>query len=56
MYLPDVSERIQFYKELGCGNFEWYMVDMYPDLYIVPFKDILLHGEICLLFHASFLQ
>ncbi|XP_076818442.1 polypeptide N-acetylgalactosaminyltransferase 4-like isoform X1 [Clavelina lepadiformis] len=44
--IPDVSERKAFLEGMGCGNFEWFMTEVYPDLYIVPYKEIILHGEI----------
>ena len=44
--IPDVSERKAFLEGMGCGNFEWFMREVYPDLYIVPYKEIILHGEV----------
>ena len=47
MPLPDVSKRKLLIKQLQCGNFQWYITTIYPDLYVVPYKDIVLHGEVC---------
>ncbi|XP_078485798.1 polypeptide N-acetylgalactosaminyltransferase 4 isoform X1 [Ciona intestinalis] len=44
--LPNVDERKQLHEDLQCGNFEWYMHEVFPDLYVVQNKDLILTGEI----------
>nr|CAB3248247.1 polypeptide N-acetylgalactosaminyltransferase 4-like [Phallusia mammillata] len=46
MLIPDLDKRRQLHDELQCGNFEWFMNEIYPDLHIVPYEDLILHGEI----------
>ncbi|XP_053190689.1 polypeptide N-acetylgalactosaminyltransferase 15-like [Scomber japonicus] len=31
---PDITERLQLKKTLGCRNFQWYLTTVYPQLYI----------------------
>jgi len=45
MDVPDVKLRRKSIEEMQCGNFEWYMMNVAPT-HIVPYKDIISHGEI----------
>ena len=44
--VPDVQERRKEIDAMQCGNFEWFMKNIAPDTHIVPYKDIISHGEV----------
>uniref|UniRef100_H3DK58 Polypeptide N-acetylgalactosaminyltransferase n=1 Tax=Tetraodon nigroviridis TaxID=99883 RepID=H3DK58_TETNG len=42
---PQITERLQLQKSLGCKNFQWYLTTVYPQLYI-PEDRPALSGEL----------
>lgn len=42
---PNITERLQLQKSLGCKNFQWYLTTVYPQLYI-PEDRPALSGEV----------
>lgn len=42
---PEITDRLQLKKSLGCKNFQWYLSTVYPQLYI-PEDRPKLSGEV----------
>lgn len=42
---PNITERLQLQKRLGCKDFRWYLTTVYPQLYI-PEDRPALSGEV----------
>jgi len=45
MDVGDLSDRFQLRKDLQCEDFQWYLTNIYPELYAPPKEDIILNGE-----------
>ena len=48
MDVGDLSDRFQLRKDLQCEDFQWYLTNIYPELYAPPKEDIILNGEVFL--------
>jgi len=44
--VPDVSERVELHNKLQCGNFPWFIKNIAADAFLVPYKELITHGEI----------
>lgn len=49
----DVSGRKNLREKLGCKSFEWYLKNIYPELFI-PGESVA-HGEVRIFFYENFL-
>lgn len=46
MEVGDLSDRFQLREDLQCQDFQWYISNVYPELYAPPAEDIVLSGEV----------
>lgn len=44
--VPDVSDRVALHEKMQCGNFPWFIKNIAADAFLVPYNQLITHGEI----------